>query len=102
MNIHVWTRPAIGTAAVLSVPLVMTFIDRAKAPGDGWHWSPLDFVVMGALLFIAGLAYEFLSRRLATRPQRMAIGLAILAVVLLIWVELAVGAVSQLYAYLFA
>ena len=102
MNTHTWSRPALGTALILSVPLAMTWFDRAKAPGEGWHWGPLDFVVMGVLLFSAGLVYEFVSRRAKTKSQKWAIGLGILAVVLLIWVELAVNALSQLFAYLFA
>lgn len=96
------TRPAIGAALILMIPLVMTYLDRAKPAGDGFHWSPMDFVVMGALLFGAGLAYEFLARKVKTPNQRWALGLGILAVVILIWIELAVNAVSQLIAYLFA
>ncbi|QIK80795.1 hypothetical protein G7069_03775 [Lysobacter sp. HDW10] len=102
MNTQVWSRPAIGTALLLSVPLAMTWFDRAKAPGEGWHWGPMDFVIMGALLFVAGLAFETFSRKVKTRPQKWAVGLGILAVVVLIWIELAVNALSQFFAYLFA
>ncbi len=102
MTKQLLTRPALGTGLLLMIPLVMTFVDRAKAPGEGWHWSPMDFVVMGALLFAAGLAYELISRRLKTPAQRWLAGLGILVMVVLVWVELAVGALSQLFAYLFA
>lgn len=93
-------RPAIATAVLLLVPLLMTVVDRHKPAGDGWHWGPLDFVVMGLLLFGAGLAYELASRRLDRRTHRVALGLAILGAVLAIWAELAVGAISQLLAHL--
>lgn len=91
-------RPAIGTALLLLIPLMFTVIDRAKPAGDGWHWSPLDFAVMGALVFGAGLAYEYFSRKLGERSHRMALGLTILGIVLAVWVELAVGGISQIVA----
>ena len=87
---------ALGTGLVLLVPLVaMRFTDAVA-------WSAMDFVVMGALLFAAGFAYELISRRLKTPAQRWLAGLGILVMVVLVWVELAVGALSQLFAYLFA
>lgn len=101
MNKTLWARPALGTSLLLSIPLVMTFIDRAKAPGDGWRWGPGDFLIMGALLFGAGFAFEVFSRKLTKPAHRWALGLGILAVVLVIWVQLAVQGVSQLIAWLF-
>lgn len=100
METRLVVRPAIGTAVLLSIPLVMTLVDRQRPAGDGWHWSPLDFGVMGALLFGAGLAYEFFARKLGERRHRWLLGSAILCAVLAIWVELAVGGISQLLAYL--
>lgn len=88
-------RPAIGTALILLIPLVMTFLDRAKPLGEGWRWGPLDFVVMGALLFGAGWVGEMLVARTPNRVHRFALCAGILIVVLLIWSELAVDAVSQ-------
>jgi len=89
-------RPAIGTGLLLLIPLVMSALDRHKPAGDGWHWGPMDFGVMGALLFGAGLGYEYFARRLGSRRQRWMLGIATLCVVLAIWVELAVGGISQL------
>ncbi|MEO6154253.1 MAG: hypothetical protein ABIP16_00820 [Thermomonas sp.] len=94
-------RPAIGSGLILTIPLVMTYLDRNQPEGDGWHWSPLDFLVMAALLFSAGLAYEFLVRRIPDKQHRTMLGLGILCVVLLVWVELAVSGVSQLLDFLF-
>lgn len=94
-------RPAIGTGLILMIPLVMTCVDRSQAEGDGWRWSPMDFLVMGMLLFGAGLAYEFLARRAQQKSRKILVGAAIFGVVLLIWTELAVGAVSQLLNFLF-
>lgn len=54
-------------------------------------WSLFDFLVAGALLLGAGLAYVFFARRGGTRVYRIAVGVVIAAVVLVIWLELAVG-----------
>jgi len=93
-------RPAALTGLVLLVPLAMTIVDRGTPVGQGWHWSPSDFLVMSALLFGAGVAYELLARRLPTSSGRSAAALAILSLVVAIWIELAVGGVSQLMAWL--
>jgi hypothetical protein len=89
-------RPLAGTCLLLLVPLVMSVVDRNQPAGDGWHWDALDFLVMGALLFGAGLGYELLARKLGCGKQRIALGTAIFCVVFAIWVELAVGGISQL------
>lgn len=93
-------RPFVGTCLLLLIPLVMSVIDRHKSPGDGWHWDAPDFLIMGALLFCAGLVYEFFARKLGTRTHRKALGLAIFCIVFAIWAQLAVGAISQLMRYL--
>jgi len=70
---------------ILLLPLVaMSFTDSVK-------WTPFDFLVAGALLLGAGLAYEFFARRGGTRAYRVVIGVVISAVLLVVWLELAVG-----------
>lgn len=101
MHRHPALRPAIGTGLLLTVPLVMSILDRDKPPGDGWDWEPFDFLVMGALLFGAGLAYELVARRLHKPAHRLMLGLAILFAVFVVWVELAVDGVSQLLHWAF-
>ena len=88
-------RPAIATALILLIPAVMTILDRAKPPGDGWHWGSGDFLIMGALLFGAGVTYEFVVSRLDRKAYRIAVGFAILLAVLAVWFELAVDGVSK-------
>ena len=88
-------RPVIVTGGLLLIPLVMTILDRGKPAGDGWHWGPGDFVVMGALLFGAGLTYEVLASRTDSNAYRVAVGIAIVLAVLAIWVELAVDGMSK-------
>ena len=58
---------------------------------DGVTWSVLDFVVAGILLFGTGLACELVIRKVRKIGHRIAICVAILTALLLIWIELAVG-----------
>jgi len=51
---------------------------------------------MGALLFSAGLMYEFLASKIERKAYRVAVGITIVCSVLAIWFELAVDGVSQI------
>jgi hypothetical protein len=88
-------RPAIATALLLLVPACMTWLDRHRPAGDGWHWGPGDFVVMAALLFGAGVLYEWLAHRTARPARRWMLATAIVLLVVMTWAELAVDAVSK-------
>lgn len=79
---------ALVTAGILLVPLVaMTFTSQV-------NWSAADFIAMGALLFGAGLAYVLVSRVVDRVVYRTAVGIAVLAGVLLVWLNLAVGIIA--------
>jgi hypothetical protein len=85
MEIKIIIRIALITASILLVPLVaMLFTDEV-------NWGPMDFIVIGALLFGAGLAYELLVRRVHDKKRRLVIGAGVVCVVLYLWAELAVG-----------
>lgn len=78
-------RIAVITAAFLMVPAVaMLFTNEV-------NWGPGDFLTMGALLFGSGLAYVLITRNIAGRAARIAVGAGLAIVVLTIWAELAVG-----------
>jgi hypothetical protein len=80
---------ALTTVHILMVPLVaMQFTDEVK-------WSLFDIIVMGALLFGAGLAYVLVARRVNHSAYRTAVGVAVVAGFLLIWVNLAVGIIGS-------
>jgi hypothetical protein len=64
--------------------LAMQFTDEV-------NWNLTDFIVAGVLLFGAGLTYEVLARKGDTVAYRVAVGIAVAAALLLIWMELAVG-----------
>ena len=76
-------------ALILLVPLVaMRFTEEV-------NWSLLDFAVMGALLFGIGLAYELVARKAGAFEYRVAVGVALAAAFLLVWVNGAVGIIGD-------
>jgi hypothetical protein len=78
-------RIALGTAFIL---LMLMPVNQFN---DEVDWKIGDFIVVGILLFTAGLAYELLAKKFSTTAYRVAIGIAIGILFLLIWAELAVG-----------
>jgi hypothetical protein len=74
-----------GVGLLLLIPLIaMQFTDEVK-------WTLFDFIVAGVLLLGTGLLGEFAFRKVKKTGHRIAVGIAILVVFLLIWAELAVG-----------
>ena len=72
-------------ALLLLIPLIaMQFTDEV-------NWTPFDFVVAGVLLLGTGLIFDLVIRKIKNIKYRVAISVALLVVLLLIWAELAVG-----------
>ena len=55
------------------------------------NWTPLDFIVAGILLLGTGLIFELVMRKVTKTQHRIALCIAILAALLIVWAELAVG-----------
>lgn len=80
---------ALATASVLMVPLVaMLFTNEV-------NWGLFDFIVMGILLFGTGFTYLLISRISDSIAYRTAVGVAVVAGLLLIWMSLAVGIIGS-------
>jgi hypothetical protein len=90
-RLMVW---AFVVALILLIPLVLTIRDGG-VEGVGWNWAFFDFVFMGALLFGAGLVYELVARKMSNGAYRAAVGLAVVAAVLLVWINAAVGIIGD-------
>lgn len=90
-----YLRWVLVTAAVLAMPaLAMALNLGVPDPGsgtEGVNWSPMDFAIFGVLVLGAGLLYEYASTRAGTVAHRAAVGIAVAAGLLLIWINLAVG-----------
>ena len=75
----------LAIAFILIIPLIaMQFTDEVR-------WTLSDFAIAGSLLLGAGLAIEFVLRNVSKMDHKILISAAIILVLLLIWVELAVG-----------
>lgn len=80
---------AIAVAALLMVPLVaMQFTTEVQ-------WTGFDFIFAAVLLFGTALAYELISRKFSNAAYRFAVALAVVMVLLLIWVNGAVGIIGN-------
>jgi hypothetical protein len=80
-------RIAIGTGLMLLIPLVLTLL-------ASWHWRPGAFVLAFLLLVGgAGLTYELVAKKRSNKAYRFAVGVALAAVFLLVWMNAAVGGI---------
>jgi hypothetical protein len=88
-RVFIWI--ALATALILLVPLIaMQFSDEVV-------WTLSDFSVAGALLFGTNLMFVLAARKVDKR-YRVAIGVALMSALLLVWVELAVGIIGTPFA----
>jgi ABC-type Mn2+/Zn2+ transport system permease subunit len=72
-------------AFLLLIPLIaMQFTDQVD-------WYLFDFIIMGVLLLGTGLSIEFVIRKVKKIQYRIVICGALVAALVLIWIELAVG-----------
>jgi hypothetical protein len=81
-------RLTLGIGLVLLLPLA------AMQVTDEVAWSPADFAVAGALLAGTGLTYGLAARKAASTTYRAAVGVALAAALLLVWLNLAVGIIG--------
>jgi hypothetical protein len=98
-NMIRWGRWVLVTAALLAVPaLAMAFQVGVPDPGqgtEGVNWGPMDFAVAGILILGAGLLFEYASSRGGSAAQKVAVAIAVVAGLGLIWVNLAVGMIGD-------
>lgn len=81
-NTFIWLGMAIGL--ILLVPFVaMQFTEQV-------YWDSTDFILMGSLLFVSAGVY-LVAVKGVTRSRKIITAVAVAAVFLYIWAELAVG-----------
>lgn len=77
-------RIFIATALFLMIPLLaMQFTTEV-------NWTASDFVFAAALLIMLGLLYELIATKVHETRYRAVIATTLVAMVLVVWVELAV------------
>ena len=91
------TRPTTyGSAIVWSIAGTLLLIPAiAMRFTAEVNWTASDFVVMGLLLASVAGAYEFLARKAPNWTYRAAAAVALLAALLLVWVNLAIGIIGS-------
>ena len=82
----------LAIVSILLVPMVAMQFTREV------NWSLGDFLVAGALLLSACCGFEFFARRGGTIAFRVTVGIVIAMLVVLVWLELAVGIVGSPWA----
>jgi hypothetical protein len=85
-----WRIGAWGAAALLLLlPLVaMQFTDEVD-------WDVGDFAIFGAMLVVAGGIYELAARMTENNAYRAAVGVALAAAFILVWLSLGVGIIGE-------
>jgi hypothetical protein len=85
---------AVAVVFLLFIPLVLT-LRGSGIDGMGWHWTLGDFVFAFVLLFGSALAFELIASKGGTVAYRAAVGIACAAILLLIWINAAVGIIGS-------
>ena len=81
--------PWVTAVLVLLLPLVaMQFTDEV-------NWNETDFIIFGSMLVGACGSYEMAMRMTGNTAYRAAVGMAVVAAFLLIWINLAVGIIGS-------
>lgn len=81
-----WRIAGWGIAALI---LLVPFL--AMQVTNEVNWEKSDFIVFGAMLALANGTFELAARRTGNGAFRAAVGIAVAAAFLLVWVNLAVG-----------
>ena len=77
---------------ILSIPLIaMRFTKEV-------NWTLSDFLIMGILLFITTFTIDFVLKKFKTLKSRLILVVATLALLVLVWAELAVGIFGSPFA----
>ena len=93
-QLRAYMHSGVGEIALV-VGLILLVPWIAKPFTGEVAWSLFDFVFAGALLFGTGLAFELISRKTGTIEYRAAVGAALAGVLLLIWINFAVGIIGS-------
>lgn len=79
-------------AVLLTLPLIAMQLSHEV------NWKPFDFLVAGILLFGSVLTCEFVLRKVSGTTARIALCAGVLLVLVLVWLELAVGIFGTAFA----
>lgn len=84
-----FARAGIATALFLLIPLLAMLFT------DSFNWGPMDFIIIGALLFGAGLSFDLITKKAGNTVYRYAFAVAIATAAFLFFSNLAVGVIGS-------
>ena len=79
----------IGSAVLLLIPFTISLFQNEML------WTGSDYVFAWVVFSVAGLGFTFLASRANGIEYRLAVGLAVLASFLLVWITAAVGIIGD-------
>ena len=91
MNLSI-SKKALYPLALLIIPLLGVLLTNAV------EWGIFDFLLMGSLLLVLGIAINLTLLNIKYFNKRIAIIFFVILIFLLIWVELAVGVFNTPFA----
>lgn len=84
---------------IYSVPVLLLIIPLvAMQFTTEVNWTLWDFVIMGLLLFVSAFSIDFVLKKFKTLKSRLILVFGILALLVLVWAELAVGIFGSSFA----
>ena len=97
MKVSFENKRLIGIMTAVTTLLLIPLL-AMKFTDDEVKWTAVDFITAGVLLFGTGLMCELVMRKVRTLRYRIAICVAILVALFLVWAELAVGLFGTRFA----
>jgi len=91
MNLNI-SKKALYPLSLLIIPLLGVILTNT------FEWSMFDFLLMGSLLLVLGIGIELTSLNFKQLNTRIAITSFIILIILLIWIEIAVGIFNSPFA----
>ena len=91
MNLNI-SKKALYPLSLLIIPLLGVLLTNAV------EWGIFDFLLMGSLLLVLGIAINLTFLNIKYFNKRIAIIFFVILIFLLIWVELAVGVFNTPFA----
>jgi hypothetical protein len=92
MNKSNLIRSILAAELILLIPFVAMFFTEEV------DWKVPDFIIVGILLAGIGYAYRLIVDGIKSSTKQVAIGIMLAAVIILIWIELAVGIFGSPFA----
>lgn len=86
MNTKNVIKPILAAELVLFVPMLAMALSL-----DGWDWQPFDFALVAVLLAGVGLGAHLILNGIKRNSWQLAMGVVLAALMVLVWIELAVG-----------